>query len=327
MNCISRIVSVALAAVLVFFCLPFAAFAQENIKYGIGYVRFSDVKLYSDVTRKATVLDTAEKDDCVVILSKRNYWYKVIYNLQEGYMSADAVEAHTSCNAELGYGRINDKIVYIRSGPGTEYTLVSSGYNKDKEYYIIGLYDGWYKILIKSATCYVRSDLMDLTEIPYENADSEIQPQFYRHGETIGEITFKETKAVAAVPAGQRYAPVSGASLLAEAKKYIGTPYVYGGYSPDGFDCSGLIYYVLTKLGQTPPRTAADQYSLGYSVSRDKLQPGDLVFFNTSGGISHVGIYAGGGKFLHAPNSGESVCYSKLSGYWSSHYYGARRIG
>ena len=121
----------------------------------------------------------------------------------------------------------------------------------------------------------------------------------------------------------------SGSQILAKAQQYLGAPYVYGGASPSGFDCSGFVYYVLKELGYSPYRTPADQYKMGTAVSKSNLQPGDIVFFaNTyASGISHVGIYAGDGQFIHAPNSRSVVSYSSLtSGYWSDHYYGARRM-
>ena len=89
------------------------------------------------------------------------------------------------------------------------------------------------------------------------------------------------------------------------------------------------MYYVLNQLGLAPYRSPADQYGMGTPVDKSSLVPGDLVFFRlTSGGsISHVGIYAGNGQFLHAPNSRSPVSYSSLTeGYWAEHYYGACRL-
>ena len=249
-------------------------------------------------------------------------------------MYADALDIRTEVHAELGKGRINSDIVYMRTGPGTEYSIFISGY-QDREFTIIGMFNGWYKVLGKKqthpvySTCYVRSDLMDLAEIPYQNEASENTPSYFYLGHEIGEIDYKEQDQVAMAAPGSYYVPISGGYLLAQAQNYLGVPYVFGGYSPEGFDCSGLIYYILEKTGYPVPRTAADQYSMGYAVSRDQLAAGDLVFFENTytSGVSHVGIYAGGGKFIHAPNEGGSVCYSSLSGYWADHYCGARRIG
>ena len=176
---------------------------------------------------------------------------------------------------------------------------------------------------------YVRSDFFELKEIPYENEDSEHDPQFFTLGDQIGELTYTESEPVSMGGVTGYYAPIDSSRILSTAQKYIGVPYVFGGTSPSGFDCSGLVYYVLAELGYPAPRTAAAQYAMGSSVSHDGLRPGDLVFFENTytSGISHVGIYAGGGSFLHAPNEGSSVSYSSLSGYWAEHYAGARRLG
>jgi cell wall-associated NlpC family hydrolase len=109
------------------------------------------------------------------------------------------------------------------------------------------------------------------------------------------------------------------------ALRYLGVPYRWGGASPSGFDCSGLVMYVYGKIGISLPHHAASQYGFGRSVSRSQLRPGDLVFFN---GLSHVGIYVGGGSFVHAPHTGDVV---KISSLWDSWYaatwVGGRRLG
>jgi peptidoglycan DL-endopeptidase CwlO len=115
-----------------------------------------------------------------------------------------------------------------------------------------------------------------------------------------------------------------GGQAVAIAEQYLGVPYVWGGASPSGFDCSGLVMYVYGRLGVSLPHNAAAQYSMGTSVPRDALEPGDLVFFD---GLGHVGIYVGGGSFIHAPHTGTVVQISSLSGWYSSEYVGARRIG
>ncbi len=117
-------------------------------------------------------------------------------------------------------------------------------------------------------------------------------------------------------------------ALITEAEKYIGIPYVYGGTTPDGFDCSGYVKYVFEKFGITLKRVSRDQYAYcGTSVERKDLQPGDLVFFGTGGVVGHVGIYTGNGQMIHSPSTGKSICYTSIeSNYYISHYIGAKRI-
>jgi cell wall-associated NlpC family hydrolase len=120
---------------------------------------------------------------------------------------------------------------------------------------------------------------------------------------------------------GARYSGVVGIAM-----RYLGTPYVYGGASPSGFDCSGLVMYVYSQVGISLPHYTVAQwnYSDAVSVSRSQLQPGDLVFF---AGLGHVGIYVGGGSFIHAPHTGSVVRIDSLnSGWYASEYDGAKRI-
>jgi cell wall-associated NlpC family hydrolase len=116
--------------------------------------------------------------------------------------------------------------------------------------------------------------------------------------------------------------PSRGVRAVQIANRLTGTPYVWGGASPrSGFDCSGLVQYVYGKLGIRLPHYTVSQYRRGRSVSRSRLRPGDLVFFY---GLNHVGIYAGRGKYIHAPRAGSTVRWASLASTPS--YYGARRI-
>ncbi len=106
---------------------------------------------------------------------------------------------------------------------------------------------------------------------------------------------------------------VSGGSIASNAAKYVGVPYVYGGTSPSGFDCSGLIYYAAKEAGINLPRTSQAQSTLGSYVSVSDLQAGDLVFWGGVGSAYHVGIYIGGGQYLHAPAPGQSVTIQSMA--------------
>ena len=115
--------------------------------------------------------------------------------------------------------------------------------------------------------------------------------------------------------------------IISSAQKFLGVSYVFGGNTPKGFDCSGLLQYVFNLNGISIPRMADEQYQLGKEIKRNQLAAGDLVFFSTyQAGVSHCGIYIGNGKFLHASSSKGVSIDSLDSEYWKSHFVGAKKI-
>lgn len=131
------------------------------------------------------------------------------------------------------------------------------------------------------------------------------------------------------VAMGQAPQPVSsaGQNVVEYAKQFLGRPYVYGGNGPNSFDCSGFAKYVYGHFGINLSRTSYTQVNEGYYVSKDNLQPGDLIFFKRGGSINHVGIYVGDGTMIHASSPGDVVKYDTiLSGYYNTYYYTARRV-
>lgn len=336
MNFTRRITTLILAMLLLMGSLSITASAAGGVMYGIGFVSASSLRLRAETNTASAVIDSASQNECVVVIGKSGEWYQVNYNLQTGYMHEDYLEVSTRENAELGYGKITGSGVNLRSGPSTSYKVTAVSSPNDK-CYIIGINEGWYKVIYKNTICYIRSDYVELTEIPYENADSANSPKFYRRGKSTGTApsaaALNGTSSGSAVPTStttNAASGVTGTQILAEAQKYLGASYRSGGASPNGFDCAGLVYYVLKQVGCSPYRTPVSQYNMGSYVDKANLKAGDIVFFAGTGssGISHVGIYAGNGQFIHAPNSRSTVSYSSLtSGYWAEHYYGARRIG
>lgn len=190
------------------------------------------------------------------------------------------------------YGQVMDGPLNIRSGPGTECGTVGSLSTGAivEIEELVGGYGGWYKI----EQGYVSSDY------------------------------------VAQVDASVAASSGKGSQIAQYALQYVGCPYVYGGSSPSGFDCSGFTTYVMKHFGYTINRTASSQMDNGTSVSKSQLQPGDLVFFNSGNSskrATHVGIYTGNGQFVHASTSTTGVIISDLnSSYYSSTYVGARRL-
>jgi cell wall-associated NlpC family hydrolase len=129
--------------------------------------------------------------------------------------------------------------------------------------------------------------------------------------------------ATASTPDGSVAPPSQYGGVVGIAMKYLGIPYVWGGSSPGGFDCSGFTMYVYGQMGVSLPHYTGSQWGMGVPVSRGDLQPGDLVFFN---GLGHMGIYIGGNQMIHAPHSGDVVKISPLTGWYDATYVGARRI-
>jgi cell wall-associated NlpC family hydrolase len=116
----------------------------------------------------------------------------------------------------------------------------------------------------------------------------------------------------------------SGRQVVEIALKHVGTPYRWGGASPGGFDCSGFVRYVYSRVGVSLPHNAVKQYQYGRPVPKDDLQPGDLVFFDR---LRHNGIYIGNGKFIHARQTGKRVSVARLDDDWyDTHWVGARRL-
>jgi peptidoglycan DL-endopeptidase CwlO len=131
-----------------------------------------------------------------------------------------------------------------------------------------------------------------------------------------------EAELVAASGGGSAPAPSHG-GVVGIAMQYLGTPYVWGGASPSGFDCSGFVMYVYAQVGVSLPHNAAAQYGYGSPVSRSELAAGDIVFFD---GLGHNGLYIGNGQFIHSPHTGDVVKVSSLGDSWyASTYVGARR--
>lgn len=293
--------------------------AGRTLKTGVAFVDASSLRLRSEPNTTSRTLAYAYRDEVVVLLEKTGSWYKVIYNLQTGYMHADYLRTATRENAELGYGKINISSVNVRSGPSTGYQILTKAKSGDMAY-IIGINNSWFKVIYGQKIGYIRSDYVDLTELPYENRASAKSPLFFRGGKSTG-----VTPSASAL--GSQDAGNLAQQIIATAKKYIGVPYLWGGSTPKGFDCSGYVQYVFAAHGIPLPRVSKQQWTVGTPVAKSALRPGDLVFFNIDGsGVSHLGIYIGDNQFIHASSSKGVMISSLSNSYWAKTYYGAKRV-
>ena len=265
---------------------------------GAGTVTADALRLRDTPATDGAILATAPSNAKLVVLEEAgDGWYKVSYNAVEGYMAGEYLTVSTSMDAALGYGKVNSDVssLNIRSGAGTGCSVLSS-VSGGTVLELTGVQDGWYKVVHGGTSGYVSSDYITLTS---------------------------ET------PAATVAASSVGEEIAAYAQNFLGTPYVYGGSSTSGFDCSGFTKYVYGQFGYTLNRTATDQLSNGVSVRKDELQPGDLVFFKyrTSKPVSHVGIYIGSGQFVHASTNSYAVQIDDLSsGHYANVYVYGRRV-
>ena len=280
-------------------CMASAAAAS----IGIGTVDTSALRLRESASTDSTILATVSEGENVIVLADAgNNWYKVDYQSVEGYMSGEYLTVATQGDAAIGYGQVSagGSTLNMRSGPGTGYAKVAT-LADGATFQITGVYGSWYKISYNGQTGYVSSEYVDTVKTMTSRGDS---------------TTTTSSSSI-------------GEQVVAYAKQFLGTPYVYGGNGPNCFDCSGFTKYVYAHFGVTLNRTATDQLANGTAVSKSQLQPGDLVFFraNTTKPVSHVGIYIGGGQFIHASTNTYSVQIDNLdSGYYSRVYVYGRHI-
>lgn len=302
---------------------------------GTGRVEVGALRLRSEANTESSVLTTVYGGTKVDVLEKTlDGWYKVSVDGKVGYMSAEYLtvdfnapveeqvlgpeeseepeeasaapaEEAPAAQAEETVGLGNGKVT-LSSGTlnlRAECSMSADRVGSIPNGVVLALEDskdGWYQVTFRGVTGYVSGDYIEPTE-----------------------------EEVTAAPSGSGV----GAQVVELAMQYLGCPYVYGAAGPKSFDCSGFTYYIYGKLGYSIYRTASTQFNgNGVSISRQNLQPGDLVFFREHGSsksATHVGIYIGNGQIIHASSSksGAYVRINSLSEKWyADRYVGAKRI-
>ena len=327
-----------------------------------GAVIGTGVRMRSQPNTNSSVLGYYSNGVTMTVLGSVDGWYKASYNGKTGYVSASYMRiSPDNVYSAAKNGSVNGSAVRMRMGPSTDFAVIGS-YNKGTEVKISGEYAGWYEVSVSGKYGYIKKDYVKVGSAavsePEKTMDSvgtitgnSVRMRsgpgtsysvigYYNKGIQVNvtgqtgswyAVTYKGLKGYISAD----YVKLGTSNALADqivatAKEYLGTPYVWGGTSPKGFDCSGFVYYVYQQYGYQLQRRASLQYANnGVSVSKSQLQPGDLVFFSDSvDPIGHVGIYIGNGNFIHASSGKGCVCITALEGssYYVNHYAGAKRI-
>ncbi|WDV45705.1 NlpC/P60 family protein [Clostridiaceae bacterium M8S5] len=272
----------------------------KDIKYlKKGLITADILNVREKPSLTANILSKKHENNLVIIVEKQEDWYKILLeNSTNAFLHSDYVQLISL----YPMWSISEGTVNLRSSFSTDSDVVTK-LNKGKSVFVLDRKDDWFKISTgDNIVGWVKTDLIkpmagQTNQLTSRSGDSRFTTQ-----------------------------------VVNTAKQYLGVPYVYGASGPSRFDCSGFTKYVYAKLGITLPRTSRDQGNYGKYVSRNKLQAGDLVFFDTSGKynkvISHCGIYIGGGNFIHASStrSVRSVTISSLNNsYYNAKYVHAKR--
>ena len=332
-----------------------------------GVINGTDVRMRKGPSTSYSIVGTYDKGTKMTITGSQKGWYKVSYNGKTGYVSSDYMRlSPKTAYRSAKNGVVCETGARLRMGPSTSFATLTTFSNGTKGK-ISGIYGDWYEVTINGKYGYMHKSVLSVSStnsvpLPKETMEAAgivtANSVCIRSGPSTGysiigycdsgakvkitgktgnwyAITVNNTKGymcadyIKIKTDGESAESQLGRQIVATAKQYLGTPYVYGGASPKGFDCSGLVYYVYGQYGYKLQRGAGSQYKYeGTPVSKSDLRQGDLVYFSDNvDPIGHVGMYIGNGQFIHASSGKGQVIITDLdSYYYKEHYTGARRI-
>ncbi len=326
----------------------------------LGYANvIGSAELRAEPNMEAESLGTMSGADQVEILESTEDWYKVAVNGLAGYVQKYQVTLDKDIATETAMQYDHYKLASVTSDVGltvrSEGSIDSDSVDSVEEGDVVTIVDhegDYTKILygddykegyvintgLTNDGEWVDKDEVhsEIIRVAEEKEEAARQEEIARQNAARASASYSTTdssssgssSSTSVWSTGRSSSSSGGGQAIVDtAMQYLGVPYVWGGTSPSGFDCSGLVQYVCRQNGISVPRVAASQRGAGTYVSRENLQPGDLVFFSNGGGISHVGIYVGNGNMIHAPQTGDVVKISSIeTSYRISHYAGAVRV-
>lgn len=269
-----------------------------------GKVTASKLNVRDAASYDSNIIETIDENSEVNIIGWQDGWYQINHKglsayVRNEYISVYAdsqVSAQNSNTEETKYVKVNTSVLNVRSAASFTADIISKAVFGQR-FEILSESGDFYCIDFYGRAAYVAKDYTVV-------------------------LTKQQVEEILNAPLGQK--------IVDYAMQYLGTPYAYGGASPSGFDCSGLAYFVYNQFGINIGRSSYDQMAKGSYVSKEELQPGDvLVFSGYAGGSSadHIGIYVGDGKMIHSPRKGYTVCIDDaLTGWFGSRYVTARRM-
>ena len=283
--------------------LPRLLPSETKVK-SVGRVLEKDIPLFFDPTEESNVYILLPLDAIVSVMEDLGDWFRVSYNDCTGFIPPEYIELLKYDEAFETYGVVDaEEMSLLEEADGSSEVLATLKDGDRVE--VTGLENGYFAVKSGDKTGYVTGNDLDLT-MEKEAPAPKVTVKAANKATTAAKDATTEDSAAegstdTVVSSG------SGSDIVSFAMQYLGTPYAYGGTGSGGFDCSGFTMHVFSNFGVSLAHGATPQLNNCYAVSQSELQPGDLVFFfgtyNTSSAASHVGIYIGGGQFIHASSS------------------------
>ncbi len=289
------------------------------------------IELYTTPTINSLVLNKLITETQIQVVSEVNGWAYVTSGDIKGWVREEKIVEKKASeteqkNSSQKTGYISGNPVNFRKEASTSGAIILR-LKRNDQVKVIETVDGWSKVEFAGNIGYVSSEYISDKKITLTSRSSSGRKAVTKTTTQKKETTKTSAKTEKEEPAVKK-GSATGAEIVAYAKKYLGYKYVYGGSSPSGFDCSGFTSYVYKHFGYSLSRSSSAQSTNGRAVKKSELQAGDIICFARSSGskkIGHVGIYIGGGKFIHAANSRKGVITSNVSGD-GFYFVCARRI-